>query len=270
MNMGLFLRRGFPISITTLCLVLFSLPVAAATQNQTVCLQCHGSQTGRGGAVVKPWQESIHAENGTSCQDCHGGDPKDAVNAMNPARGFLGVPKEIEIPSFCGRCHIGIRDDYLQSAHGKALGHGGPTCVTCHGSHDVKKATLDIINEKNCSRCHTYARAAELKAAMEQTEKRIVVIEERLKVYKGEGVDTEARGKALFSARNRYHRLFHEVNTAKVKAESAQIITELDKIQRDFGNIESERQKRKITGVAAVSGSLLAALLFYLLRKTYD
>lgn len=270
MNMRLFLRRGFPISFITLCLALFSLPVAATAQNQTVCLQCHGSQTGRGGAAVKPWQGSIHAENGTSCHDCHGGDPKDAVNAMNPARGFLGVPKEIEIPSFCGRCHIGIKDDYLQSAHGKALGKGGPTCVTCHGSHDVKKATLDIINEKNCSRCHTYARAAELKAAMEQTEKRIGVIEERLKVYKGEGVDTDAREKALFSARNRYHRLFHEVNTAKVRAESAQIITELDKIQRDFGNIESERQKRKITGVVAVSGSLLAALVFYLLRKTYD
>ncbi len=253
-----------------LLLTLLFQAVSVAAQNRPVCLQCHESQTGRGGAVVKPWQGSVHAENGIGCQNCHGGDPNDPVNAMDPSRGFLGVPGETAIPSFCGRCHVGIRDEYLQSAHGRALGRGGPTCVTCHGSHDVKRATLSIINEKNCARCHAYAPAAELKNAMVQTEKRIETIDERLKVYKGEGVDTEAREKALFSTRNRYHRLFHEVDTAKVTGESAQIDAELDKIQQDFGRINAERQKRKIIGAGAVSGAFLAALFFHLLRKTYD
>ncbi|MBT0654108.1 cytochrome c3 family protein [Geobacter luticola] len=245
----------------------FPLPGGA---QETVCLQCHSAQTGPGSKAVKPWQASIHAENGISCHDCHGGDPKDAANAMSPARGFLGVPKETDVPAFCGRCHVGIRDDYLQSAHGRALGKGGPTCVTCHGAHDIKKVTLDLINEKSCSRCHPYERAANIKAAMEKTERLIVAIEERLARFKGEGVDTEATDKSLFALRNTYHRLFHEVNTARVTNESAKLQGELGKLDQTLQKIDEQRAKRKIAGAFVVAAALVAALLFHLLRKTCD
>ena len=252
-----------------LCMLSFPLDVIAQ-ETATVCLHCHSAQTGRGGMVVQPWKTSIHAENGISCHDCHGGDPKDAVNAMSPARGFLGVPKETDIPAFCGRCHVGIRDDYLQSAHGRALGKGGPTCVTCHGSHDIRKVTLELINEKSCSRCHPYERAAEIKAAMVETERQFMSIEGRLARFKGEGVDTEATDKELFSIRNTYHRLFHEVNTNRVKSESSKLQGELAKLDHTLQKLDEQRAKRKITGAFVVAGALVAALLFYLLRKTYD
>ena len=146
----------------------FTTPAPAAAQEEIVCIQCHGALTGKLGDPVKLWRGSIHAENGIACNDCHGGDPKDLVNAMSPSRGFLGVPKEKDIPAFCGRCHVGVKNDYLQSAHGKALGKGGPTCVTCHGNHQVVKASLDIINEKRCTQCHSFERARIIREAMQR------------------------------------------------------------------------------------------------------
>lgn len=244
-------------------------PLPACAQPPTVCLQCHSGQPGKGGVPVKEWQGSIHAENGISCHDCHGGDPKDAVNAMSPARGFLGAPRDAAIPPFCGRCHVGILEDYLKSAHGRALGKGGPTCVTCHGDHGVKRATLELINDKSCSRCHPYDRAGEIKEAMRQTEGMITAVEGRINRFKGEGVDTEAREKSLFALRNRYHRLFHEVDTAKVKRESVGIQGELGTISRSLDSLDEQRYRRRIAGAVIVAALLAAALLLHLLKGTF-
>jgi hypothetical protein len=264
--------HSLPTFHTMLLLVTFLvLPLTAVAQeNSTVCIQCHAGQSGRGGKPVQPWKESIHAASGISCHDCHGGDPKDAPSAMSPARGFLGVPKEAGIPAFCGRCHVGILDEYLQSAHGLALGKGGPTCVTCHGSHEIRKVTLELINEKSCSRCHPYERAARIKAAMEQTDRQILGIEDRLARFRGEGVDTEASDKSLFAVRNTYHRLFHEVNITKVTSESAKIQGELTRIDQSLQKVDDQRAKRKIAGAFVVAAALVAALLFHLMRRTYD
>jgi len=245
-------------------------PSAAADQPETVCIQCHGSLPDRLGAPVKLWRTSVHAENGISCNACHGGDPKDAANAMDRSRGFLGAPKEPEIPAFCGRCHPGVLKDYLASAHGRALGHGGPTCVTCHSNHSVVRASLSLINEKSCSRCHSFERARIIRDAMQQTEAHIVDIDRRIKGYQAQGVDTERLGKSLFAVRNRFHSLFHEVNVTKVKGESTQIGTELTKLDKDLQVIQQERAKRKVIGGFAVAGALLLAFLFHLMKKTFD
>ncbi|AJE03194.1 cytochrome c3 family protein [Geobacter pickeringii] len=247
-----------------------AIPLPSFAQAVTACLQCHGAQTGRGEAPVPKWQGSVHADNGISCHDCHGGDPKDIVNAMNPARGFLGVPREKAIPAFCGRCHVGIMREYLRSAHGKALGAGGPTCVTCHDSHAVKRATIDLINEASCGRCHPYARAVEIKEAMRQTEGIIGGIEKDLTRLRNEGIDVEASEKSLFSLRNTYRRLFHVVDTARVKRESGTIQQELGKIRLSLTQIDERQRIRKIAGAFVVGSLLLSALLLHLLRRTYD
>ena len=77
--------------VTILMLLLPGLAAAAGTE-EIVCIQCHTKLPGKYSEPVKLWQGSIHAENGIACDSCHGGDPKDSVNAMKPARGFLGVP----------------------------------------------------------------------------------------------------------------------------------------------------------------------------------
>ncbi len=237
---------------------------------EIVCIQCHSGMPEKYSQPVKLWRGSIHAENGIACNSCHGGDPKDAANAMKPERGFLGAPKEPAIPAFCGRCHIGVMNDYLASAHGRALGKGGPTCVTCHGNHQVLKATLELINEKSCSRCHSFDRARMIRDAMQQTDGMITTAETRIIAFKKVGSDTEKLEKELFALRNRFHSLFHNVNVEMVNKESARIQADLKKIQSVLATWDDTGRKRKIAGAAALSLMLLVALLAHLLRKTFD
>lgn len=236
---------------------------------EIVCIQCHSGLPEKYSQPVKLWRGSIHAENGIACNSCHGGDPKDAANAMSPQRGFLGAPKDQAIPAFCGRCHVGVMKDYLDSAHGRALGKGGPTCVTCHGNHHVLKASLELINEKSCSRCHSYGRARTIRDAMQETEARIVATELRINSFKKFGSDTEKLEKELYALRSSFHSLFHNVNVETVKKESARINIELSKIQGVLAKWDETNQKRKIAGAAAVSAMLLVALLAHLMRKTF-
>ena len=242
----------------------------SAEQPETVCIQCHGTLPDKLSAAVSLWRKSIHAQNGISCNSCHGGDPKNAAEAMSPTRGFLGAPKEVDVPAFCGRCHPGVMKDYLASAHGRALGMGGPTCVTCHGNHDVLQASLELINEKSCSRCHSFERAKTIRDAMQQTEGYIIDIERRIAGFQAIGVDTDRLGKGLFAVRNRFHTLFHDVDVSRVKKESSQINAELSRIDSDLKVIENARAKRKVAGGIAVAFMLLMALLVHLLKKTYD
>jgi hypothetical protein len=259
-------------AILLLALVTYLPPSAALAQEtaEPVCIQCHSKMPEKYSQPVTLWRGSVHAENGVFCNDCHGGDPKDAANAMSPARGFLGAPGENAIPAFCGRCHVGVLKDYLASAHGRALGKGGPTCVTCHGNHQVVKASLELINEKSCSRCHSFERAKVIRAAMQETETMIVAIDGRISAFKKIGTDTEKLEKELFAVRNRFHTLFHNVNVELVKKESAQIQSDLKKIQVVLAKLDDAHKKRKIAGAVVVPFMLLVALLLHLLGKTYD
>ncbi|MDD2734832.1 MAG: cytochrome c3 family protein [Desulfuromonadaceae bacterium] len=249
----------------------FLMPTHAAAEDaaEPVCIQCHSKMPEKYSLPVKLWRGSIHAENGIACNGCHGGDPKDAANAMNPARGFLGAPKESAIPAFCGRCHVGVMKDYLASAHGRKLGVGGPTCVTCHGNHQVMKASLELINEKSCSRCHSFERARVIRDTMQETEKTIVAIDGRIGAYKMIGTDIEKLEKDLFAVRNRFHTLFHDVNVELVKNESAQIQADLQKTQVALAALDTTQQNRKIAGAVAVAFLLLLALVIHLFKKTF-
>jgi hypothetical protein len=189
---------------------------------------------------------------------------------MSPARGFLGAPKELQIPSFCGRCHVGVLKDYRSSLHGKALGKGGPTCVTCHGNHKVVKASLELINDKACSSCHSFRQAELIKRLMAKTEKRILDIDAGIASFRQKGVDTERLEKSLFSVRNSFHSLFHTVDTDRVGNETARIDAELKKLEDQLVGVDEVLHRRKLAGAFAVCGALLAALMLYLLKKTYD
>lgn len=262
--------RLFSLIPLILIALLLTRPGLAQETAEIVCIQCHSGLPEIYSQPIRLWRGSIHAENDIACHDCHGGDPQDAANAMNPQRGFLGVPQEPGIPAFCGRCHVGVMRDYLASAHGLALGRGGPTCVTCHGNHQVLKATLELINEKSCSRCHSYERARTIRAAMQETEGLLVATETRLNDFKKVGSNTEKLEKELFSLRNSFHSLFHNVNLETVNKQAARIQLELKKIQAVLTEWDQAVQRRKIAGALAVSVMLLIALLAHLVRKTYD
>lgn len=264
-------RAPFGRLLLVLCLVLVTGQALAVEEPPAnVCVQCHGVQPGRLGEPVAQWRGSIHAENGIFCNGCHGGDPKDAANAMTPARGFLGKPKEVDIPGFCGRCHVGVLENYRASAHGRALGHGGPTCVTCHGNHRVVKASIDLINEKSCSRCHSYERAKLIREAMLDVDARIVATDAEIVKLKQKGFDTKLMEQRLFAARNGFHTLFHEVDIDKIKNQTGTIRNELQQVIAEQQKIARAEQQKKLIGAGAIALALMAALLLTLYRRTFE
>ena len=250
--------------LLAVCLMPSFAALAAAPQ-VIVCIQCHAAQPGRLSQPVILWRNSIHAEHGITCNACHGGDPMDAANSMNPASGFRGVPAPTSIPALCGGCHMGVTRHYMNSAHGMALGRGGPTCVTCHGSHGIISASLALINKQNCSTCHTFDKALAIRRAMVKTDGMLKAIEKRIKVLKSQGIETDPLEKKLFSLRNRFHAMFHSLDVTLIRQESAHIQAELEK-SNGAGGVGTGY----LVGVLAVGWALLAALLFSLIKKNID
>lgn len=261
------------LTITVLACMFLSMSACFAVAAETVenvCVQCHGALPGRLGEPVAQWRGSIHAGNGILCNGCHGGDPRDSVNAMSPARGFLGVPKENGIPAFCGRCHVGVLQSYRESAHGVVQGKEKPNCVTCHSNHHVVKASLELISEKNCGHCHSYDGARLIKEAMAGTEARIIAIERSIDAYKGKGIDTGQLEQRLFAGRNRFHTLAHVVDVKLINQSTGEINADLDAIDRELQNMGRLEWKKKIIGAAAITVVLLAAILLTMYRRTFD
>lgn len=240
-----------------------------ALSADSVCLQCHSGQEGRLSAPVGEWEKSIHAENGVSCHDCHGGDSSDFDMAMDPERGFLGVPEYADIPAFCGRCHVGVLEDYEGSAHGKALASGGPQCVVCHDNHQVVKASIDLINPESCSRCHDYERAEKVKQVISETETKLQSLELSVASLHRVGIDMEKLGGELFSTRNEFRRLFHTVNAGKLEEQKSAFDNDLAEIGAQVGDVEEQLYKRKLIGGILVVILVLAGCVALLIRQTY-
>ena len=242
---------------------------SAFAAEDTVCIQCHGGLEGVLSAPVDLWRSSVHAANGISCHDCHGGDPTDFEMAMAPERGFIGVPSYTEVPDFCGRCHIGVKEDYLASAHGQALEAGGAQCVMCHGNHAVQYASIDLINEESCSRCHDYERAARVKAEISDTEAMLARLESSVASLHRVGIDTSRLEDSLFASRNSFRRLFHTVNIDKIHAQKAEVNDELKETKAAILDYENTLGQRKLIGGGIVLLLLLGGVIAMLIRRSY-
>jgi hypothetical protein len=157
---------------------------AAAQAAREGCVACH-LETGdeRLAAPAKAFDGDIHKAKGFGCVACHGGDGTAAgMEAMDPAKGFLGKPSRQQIVQFCGRCHAdaafmkrynpSLRVDqvaeYATSVHGRRLRElGDPkvaTCVSCHPAHNIrppsdpKSSVYPVQVADTCGRCHSDAK----------------------------------------------------------------------------------------------------------------
>ncbi len=252
-----------------LAILFFSpIPLVLAAE-ETVCIQCHGGLDGHLAEPVGLWRTSVHAANGISCHDCHGGDPTDFAMAMSPERGFIGVPEYEKVPDFCGRCHVGVKDDYMASAHGQALAMGGPQCVVCHENHAIQLATIDLINQDSCSRCHDYQRAEQVKREISATETTLTKLEASVASLHRVGIDTERLKEELFASRNSFRRLFHTVNIDKIKQQTATFDQELSETKSIISDYENRLGQRKLVGGAVVLLLLLGGCIALLIRRSY-
>src|SRR3990167_9951967 len=169
-------------------------------KKESVCITCHRELGGPFAEPVTLWETSIHHQMGNKCEGCHGGDPTDPAEAMSREKGFVGAPKnKAEIPDFCGKCHVGVRENYIKSPHYQAALAGmGPTCVTCHNSHDVQKASMDLINEKTCTQCHSYDNAQRIKQAFVSAEMALTDHKKQIRKLEKRGMPAKRLEEKLF------------------------------------------------------------------------
>lgn len=169
-----------PAPLDTVPPVVFTPPPSGAPDTNT-CATCHAAIDNKNHDIADQWLASVHGQNGIGCAACHGGDPtSDQVTvAMDPARGFKGVPSRSQTVALCGTCHSDVErmrqyqiptDQYAKyrtSVHGEKLLNANDTrvaiCTDCHGVHDVKKASdptakvYPLNVPALCASCHANA-----------------------------------------------------------------------------------------------------------------
>lgn len=247
-------------------------PWSIATGEISACIQCHTSDSmgPEMQQLVEEWRGSWHAKNNVSCHDCHGGAPEDASMSMSHQRGFKGTPKDYDIPEFCGTCHIGIMESYLRSGHGKTFRETaeGPSCITCHGTHNIQQANMDIINEQLCSRCHTYERAKEMKQALFMVESKLNTISDNLKRLKLLGIETDMQEKAFFRNHAGFRALFHSIDVDAVRTKSSEYTQRLAVIENEInGSFKQLDFRRNFSAYLFLLFIGLSIVVFLLIKS---
>jgi cytochrome b subunit of formate dehydrogenase len=139
-----------------LCLAFFPLYLFA---DDELCMECHSDPTltmekdGKRVSMYVKWKEyenSVHSEYG--CGSCH------------EAADVDEFPHDSPLPKVdCSTCHENEYNDYTVSLHGKASLENdpfAPTCVDCHGSHNIlpptdSESSTYVMNiPLMCGRCH--------------------------------------------------------------------------------------------------------------------
>lgn len=144
------------------------------------CATCHAQLEERTlSAPAAQYRTDVHQQRGFSCAACHGGDPADpTVFAMDPAKGYIGVPAKPQVPQMCARCHSDGRfmrtynpsipidqlAQYRTSVHGQRLLERGDVrvaaCADCHTPHGIRSprdpsASVHPLRiPDTCGRCH--------------------------------------------------------------------------------------------------------------------
>jgi cytochrome b subunit of formate dehydrogenase len=141
------------------------------------CVECHQQTWGehkedkdpkyqRLGVVVQQidsYMHSVHARpsrvdqsrTNATCYDCH--DAHRIGTLGSEAR----ADHRLRNPEVCGRCHEEQKEQYLESAHGRAVTEwqdpGAAVCSDCHTTHQIdspKGDATQLLITQNCGSCH--------------------------------------------------------------------------------------------------------------------
>ena len=128
------------------------------------CVNCHEEGVNFTTPGIE-WYTSIHMEVGTTCADCHGGDPTNIEGAM--IGNFIGKPDRNNVSKMCGNCHPDVFSEYKESIHYSFVydEEAGETvrasvCTDCHGIHHIESSnnpespTYVMNNPDTCAKCH--------------------------------------------------------------------------------------------------------------------
>ena len=132
----------------------------ATIQFNNTCKHCHLSQH-----VLT--QDSVHARalaegniEAAVCSDCHTSHEVRQIN--DPVTNEPLPETRLWVPETCAQCHNEIYQKYLTSVHGSALvdeeNTDAPSCIDCHGVHNIEDPTTTEFRLKSpqiCAKCHT-------------------------------------------------------------------------------------------------------------------
>ncbi len=126
----------------------------------TTCKECHAEQFDL--TLDSVHQKSLAGgnQNAAVCADCH--DPHTQQRLTDEETGQVLDRARLHIADTCAKCHSAIYDTYKQSVHGSALTQEGnldvPTCIDCHGVHNIQDPTTATFRNSTpylCANCHT-------------------------------------------------------------------------------------------------------------------
>ncbi len=131
-----------------------------ATKMYTTCQQCHSEQYDQTLDSVHQRALAGGNSNAAVCTDCH--NPHTQTRITDPDSGQILPDARLHIPATCARCHSAIYEQYKGSIHGSALTEENnldvPTCIDCHGVHNISSPTTTTFRTNSpliCARCHT-------------------------------------------------------------------------------------------------------------------
>lgn len=267
------LKRRHNISWITgsaIALILLLPHLADATfkkETPNSCINCHQTQPDqRLSQPVTLWSASVHAEVGNTCDGCHGGNPDDTtMNSMSKENNFYAAPKEEDIVQFCGKCHRELADNFMTSQHGVT---GTQNCIGCHGSHTIRRISIDIINEKTCTECHDYEQPQKLRTILEALHGHFRASKD--KVNQITGFPTGSLNKEMDKIWNQLRQvrmISHTFDVAKVQASSEKVEVELKQTDMEITRLLDLEKDRKYWGYTAIIVFLFLALATHLYNK---
>lgn len=147
---------------------------------QLECSDCHGRNLYPHEPVEATSAREYSLQSNSRCERCHEGNFDKALDSVHGAaldegnldaamctdcHGAHDIPPPDEprerISHTCQQCHSGIFDTYSQSVHGEALlvdsNQDVPTCIECHGVHDISDPTTSMARNRSpelCAECH--------------------------------------------------------------------------------------------------------------------
>lgn len=129
-------------------------------QLTNVCDRCHSGQYNLTMDSVHAAAQASGIREAAVCIDCHGSHN---VSQWTDQKTHDILPQaRLNIPVTCSKCHNAIYQKYRTSVHGAALIEESnadvPTCIDCHGVHNIGNPTTAAFRLKSpelCAGCHT-------------------------------------------------------------------------------------------------------------------
>ena len=128
-------------------------------QYVTTCATCHPAKFNETMDGVHLHALGQGISEAAVCTDCH---TAHSVQRLTDQRTGRSLPEARNyITEMCQQCHSNIYDEFVDSVHGRSLLIDGnldsPTCVDCHGVHEMEGPSTSpfrLFSPQTCATCH--------------------------------------------------------------------------------------------------------------------